>query len=68
MKSHLETMIVCDGCEGSFHVLCVGKYCDAFTNTADIPFLNVFSLTPGLKCIPEEEWYCSFCSIVDNST
>jgi hypothetical protein len=67
MKSHLETMIVCDGCEGSFHVLCVGKYSmhlQILLNT----FFNVFSLTTGLKCIPEEEWYCSFCSIVDNST
>jgi hypothetical protein len=45
IKSHLETMIVCDGCEGSFHVLCVGKHgSTCFTKQFFIYFLLIFYL------------------------
>lgn len=34
-----ELMLICEGCEGSYHMICT-----------------------GLKCVPEGNWYCQWCS------
>ncbi len=52
-----DTLILCDGCEGCFHVLCVGK---KFSSILDFVLFLL-----GLNSIPEEDWFCNFCSVLE---
>lgn len=54
-----DTLILCDGCEGCFHVLCVGK------EIIRLFFFLCFLFLLGLNCIPEEDWFCNFCSVLE---
>ena len=53
-----DTLILCDGCDGSFHALCVGKL--SFLRLTI--YLLITTPSIGLTAIPSDDWFCYFCS------
>ena len=59
----LTMMILCDGCDGSYHMICVGKYLCIFSRLFHVVLTLTTSSTDhtGLDKVPEEDWYCRLC-------
>jgi hypothetical protein len=53
-----RTLILCDGCEGAYHVLCVGMCRELLISLSSLGNVHVYL---GLIEIPDSDWYCQWC-------
>lgn len=62
----MNVMILCDGCDGSYHMVCVGKCIVACVITAQYSYMRdakiyVCQCSAGLDEVPQNDWYCQPC-------